>query len=60
MVARTHCRQLGLAAAAAGENAWTYGRLHGLEQARAERAEAAFGELAPSLGPALRRADRKR
>lgn len=60
VVARTHCRQLGLAAAAAGENAWTYGRLHGLEQARAERAEAAFGELAPSLGPALRRADRKR
>ena len=59
VVARAHCRQLGLAAAAAGENAWTYGRLHGLEQARAERAAAAFDELAPSLGPALRRAGRK-
>ena len=32
-----------------GENAWTYGRLHGLEQARAERAERAFWDLAPSL-----------
>ncbi|MFP5369242.1 MAG: CHAD domain-containing protein [Actinomycetes bacterium] len=59
VVARAHCRQLGLAAAAAGENAWTYGRLHGLEQARAERAEAAFGDLAPSLARALRRAGRK-
>ena len=58
VVARTHCRQLGLAATAAGENAWTYGRLHGLEQARAERAEAAFDELAPSLDLVLRRAGR--
>ena len=60
VVARVQCRELGLAAEAAGENAWTYGRLHGLEQARADRAATAFGELAPSLGPVLRRAGRKR
>jgi CHAD domain-containing protein len=53
---RELCRSLGIAAAAAGENAWTYGRLHGLEQARAERAERAFAELAPSLPRVLRRA----
>ena len=56
VVTRELCRQLGLAAAAAGENAWTYGRLHALEQARAERADRAFRDLAPSLGPVLRRA----
>ena len=52
--------RLGIAAAAAGENAWTYGRLHALEQARAERAERAFAELAPSLPRVLRRAAAKR
>jgi CHAD domain-containing protein len=60
VVTRELCRQLGIAAAAAGENAWTYGRLHGLEQARAERADRAFRELAPSLRRVLRRAAAKR
>ena len=58
-VTRELCRTLGAAATAAGENAWTYGRLHALEQARAERAELRFGELAPSLGRVLRRAGRR-
>ena len=42
VITRECCRRLGLAAAAAGENPWTYGRLHALEEARAERAEAKF------------------
>jgi inorganic triphosphatase YgiF len=41
-VTREHCRRLGLEADAAGETAWTYGRLHALEQERAERAEEEF------------------
>ena len=59
VVAREHCRRIGLAAFAAGENAWTYGRLHGLEEARAEHAEAAFWALEPSLRRLLKRAARK-
>jgi CHAD domain-containing protein len=59
-VTRALCRRLGIDAATAGENAWTYGRLHGLEQARAERADRAFQELAPSIRPVLRRAAAKR
>jgi CHAD domain-containing protein len=59
VIAREHCRRIGLAAFAAGENAWTYGRLHGLEEARAERAEAAFWVLEPSLRRLLKRAARK-
>jgi CHAD domain-containing protein len=42
VVTREQCRRLGLAAFAAGENAFTYGLLHGLEQGRAARAEAEF------------------
>ncbi|MCU1612770.1 MAG: hypothetical protein JWO98_310, partial [Frankiales bacterium] len=53
-----HCRALGLAAEAAGEIAWTYGRLHALEEARAERAVRTFWELEPSLARALRRVTR--
>ena len=60
VVTRELCRRLGIAASAAGENAWTYGRLHALEQARAERAERAFAKLAPSLPRVLRRAAAKR
>jgi CHAD domain-containing protein len=56
VVTRKHCRCLGLAAFAAGENAWTYGRLHALEQARAERAEEAFWRLEPEVADAVRRA----
>jgi len=49
VVTRELCRRFGIAAAAAGENAFTYGRLHALEQARAERAERDFWKLAPKL-----------
>lgn len=59
VVTRELCRSLGIAAAAAGENAWTYGRLHALEQGRADRADRAFEELAPSLPRILRRAAAK-
>ncbi len=55
-VTRELSRTLGLQAAAAGENAWTYGRLHALEEARAARAEADFWTLAPGLQSVLRRA----
>jgi CHAD domain-containing protein len=41
-VTRPLCTQLGLQAFAAGENAWTWGRLHALEQARCEEAEREF------------------
>lgn len=54
IVTRERCRTLGVAAFAAGENAWTYGRLHGLEEARADRAEAAFRRLQPELAKVLR------
>ena len=53
-VAREYCRRVGLAAAAAGENAWTYGRLHGLEEARAERAAAAFWAMEREVRRVLR------
>jgi CHAD domain-containing protein len=59
VVTREHCRQLGVvAAAAAGENSFSYGRLHALEQARAERAEAEFWAGAPELRRLLRRFSR--
>jgi CHAD domain-containing protein len=55
-VTREHCRRLGLEADAAGENAWTYGRLHALEQARAERAEEEFHRGRRQLRKALKAA----
>jgi CHAD domain-containing protein len=58
VVTRDFCRRLGIAAATAGENAFTYGLLHGLEEARAARARAAFAELEPHLVPTLRAASR--
>lgn len=58
VVTRDVCRRLGIAAAAAGENSFTYGLLHGLEEARAERARAAFAEMEPDLVPAIRAATR--
>ncbi|WP_076258604.1 CYTH and CHAD domain-containing protein [Intrasporangium flavum] len=42
VTARVRLRELGVQAHLAGENGFTYGRLHALEQARAERAEAEF------------------
>jgi CHAD domain-containing protein len=58
VVTREFCRTIGLAASAAGENAWTYGRLHGLEEARAATASAAFWALEHSLARTVHRAAR--
>ncbi|WP_369140233.1 CYTH and CHAD domain-containing protein [Modestobacter versicolor] len=52
-VTRPLCTQLGLQAFAAGENAWTWGRLHALEQARGEAAEREFWQRWPQLRPVL-------
>ncbi|MCW2533652.1 MAG: domain containing protein [Blastococcus sp.] len=57
VVTREQCRRLGIAAAAAGENSFTYGRLNGLEQARAERAEAKFWALEREVRPVLKAAE---
>jgi CHAD domain-containing protein len=48
--------RLGTAAHAAGETAWSYGRLHALEEARDARVEAEFRALEPKLRKALRKA----
>jgi CHAD domain-containing protein len=53
VVTRDHAVRLGRAAFAAGENPWTYGRLHALEEARAERSEAEFWTLEPGLRRAV-------
>jgi CHAD domain-containing protein len=58
VVTREQCRRQGVAANAAGENGFTYGLLHGLEEARAARGRAAFAELEPDLVPTLRAATR--
>lgn len=58
VITRERCRALGLAAFAAGENAFTYGRLHALEEARAGRAAAGYAELEPELRTALAEATR--
>lgn len=42
VVARQRLREYGMQAHLGGDNAFTFGRLHALEQARAERAEADF------------------
>jgi CHAD domain-containing protein len=54
VVTRELCRRLGVVAAAAGENAFTYGRLHALEQARAERAERDFWAREPRVRAVLK------
>jgi CHAD domain-containing protein len=56
VVTREQCRRLGIAATAAGENSFTYGRLHGLEQGRAERAEAEFWAMEHKVRRVLRAA----
>jgi CHAD domain-containing protein len=57
VVTRELCRTIGVAAFGAGENAWTYGRLHGLEEARAGRAEVEFWDRRePALARALAKA----
>jgi CHAD domain-containing protein len=45
VVARQELRALAVAAHLAGQNAFTYGRLHGLEQAAGERALEAFDDV---------------
>lgn len=49
VVTREYCRRLGIAAAASGESSFTYGRLHALEQARAEGAERKFWAIEPTI-----------
>jgi CHAD domain-containing protein len=56
VVTREQCRRLGIVAAAAGENSFTYGRLHGLEQERAARAEAEFWAMERKVRSVLRAA----
>ncbi|HLM05680.1 MAG TPA: CYTH and CHAD domain-containing protein [Blastococcus sp.] len=59
VVTREHSRRMGVAAAAAGENAFPYGRLHALEEGRAEAAEAEFWRRWPKARKTLRRATRR-
>jgi CHAD domain-containing protein len=54
VVTRELCRRLGIAAAAAGENSFPYGRLHALEEARADRAGQDFWALLPKIRARLR------
>ncbi|NDI49865.1 CYTH and CHAD domain-containing protein [Goekera deserti] len=56
VVTREQCLRLGGEASAAGESAFTHGRLHALEEARSAAAEADFWALWPTLRPALRAA----
>ncbi|MGY1716704.1 CHAD domain-containing protein [Geodermatophilus sp. SYSU D01106] len=58
VVTRTWCLRLATAAVGAGEDTFTYGRLHGLEEARAEHADRAFWALEPTLRDAVRAAAR--
>lgn len=58
VVTRELCRRLGIVAFAEGENAFTLGRLHALEQARAERAEEKFWALEPKVRRVLKGAAR--
>ena len=57
-ITRELCTRLGLQAFAAGENAFTYGRLHALEVARGAEAEREFWVRWPRLGPVLEAATR--
>jgi CHAD domain-containing protein len=55
LVTQQVLRQLGVQAHLAGENGFTFGRLHGLEAGRAEHAEGAYAEaLAAVTGKAPR------
>lgn len=52
-ITRPLCRQLGQAAFAAGENTFTWGRLHALEEARCQQAEREFWLRWPELRSVL-------
>ncbi len=54
VVTRDVAVRVGRAAFAAGENAWTYGRLHALEEARAAASEDGFWTLGPDLRRAIK------
>ena len=56
---REWARRLAGEAFATGENPFAFGRLHALEEARAERARSDFWALEPALHPVLRRARKK-
>jgi CHAD domain-containing protein len=58
VVTRELCRRLGAASSVPGENGFTFGRLHALEQARAERGEEAFWAFEPEARKVLKRSTR--
>lgn len=58
VVTRGVCLRLAEAASAEGESAFTFGRLHALEQARAERAEQEFWAMEPEVRRLLKDAVR--
>jgi CHAD domain-containing protein len=58
IVTRELCRRLGAVSAGPGENGFTFGRLHALEQARAERGEEGFWAFEPEARKVLKRATR--
>ncbi|PRY47667.1 CHAD domain-containing protein [Geodermatophilus tzadiensis] len=58
VVTRAWCLRLATAAVGAGEDTFTYGRLHSLEEARAEHADQAFWVLEPGLRAAVKAAAR--
>ena len=59
VVTREQCRQLAIAANAAGESTFTYGRLQALEETRANESWAEFEALEPDLHAALVAVTRK-
>lgn len=56
VVTRELCRRLAVAAVDQGENAFPYGRLHALEQVRAQRREDEFWAFEPESQRVLKRA----
>jgi CHAD domain-containing protein len=59
VVTRELCRRCGVVAFAEGENGFTFGRLHALEQARAERAEHTYWEFESRVRRVLKDATRR-
>jgi CHAD domain-containing protein len=58
VVTRELCRRLGVVAFAEGENGFTFGRLHALEETRAEQARQEFWSREPKVRRVLKRATR--
>jgi CHAD domain-containing protein len=59
-VTRAWCARMGREAMAAGENPFAFGRLHALEEARADSASGAFWALEPTVHPMLEAVRKKR